>query len=81
LDDFHALNLAEGWNICCHYRSEWALRLREAVAKSSRNFIAIPDASGVVFVGNEARVIGPDPVTLLTSEVLRVLPAGSRLRL
>ncbi|WP_249144596.1 Type 1 glutamine amidotransferase-like domain-containing protein [Bradyrhizobium lablabi] len=81
LDDFHALNLANGWNICCHYLPEWAPLLRQEVARSGRNIIAIPDASGVFFDGTAPRVIGPDPVTLLTAEVVMTLPAGSRLNL
>ncbi len=73
------LNLALGYSIACHYDPAYENRLSDYVANTHANVAAIPEASGLLRIGDEIRVVGPASVALFRPETAVSLKACASL--
>ncbi|MFT4243901.1 MAG: Type 1 glutamine amidotransferase-like domain-containing protein [Candidatus Woesearchaeota archaeon] len=74
LKDVNGLDLCFGWDIQVHYKDEHLELNKNYVVKNNRNIIAIPDDSSVVINGNEFKVIGDSPITLIYKDSEKKIP-------
>jgi len=79
LIDTMGLDLALGYSIACHYDPAQENRLSDYVANTHANVAAIPEASGLLRIGDEIRVAGPASVALFRPETAVSVKTGASL--
>lgn len=76
LTDTTGLDLALGYAIWCHHVPGQVPRIRDFVAETGYEVIAIPERSGLARIGQAIIVIGPEPATVFGPTGVRAVEAG-----
>jgi dipeptidase E len=74
--DTHALDLAAGLSVFCHHEPQDADYVMSWVDAHDHSVMAIPERSGVVVERETVRVVGYEPVLLVTEHGARMLESG-----
>lgn len=80
ITDFSALNLAQGYDVWCHYTGGEDSSIREYMSKYDLGkVVAIPENAGVVVSDEEIEIVGLDNVVLFDPE-RRTQNAGDKIK-
>lgn len=81
LEDTSGLNLVNNLDIQCHFEDNQIGEHQEYIRKTRRSVIAIPEESALLIENNKIRVIGGNPVTLITLSQSKKFKPGEEIKL
>lgn len=80
LEDISGLNILDGIEIQCHYRSSQLRKEKEYSKSTGITIIGIPEESGVLVQDHKMKAIGTKPITLITPEKTIKYSPGQRIK-
>lgn len=78
LEDTTGLDLLHGLDVLPHYTDDQLEFARDHHRRTGRPVLGLPERSGVVVTGGTARIVGPDPVRVITRDGSVERAAGDR---
>lgn len=72
LKNTSGFDILDGIDVQCHYSNSQSDEHKEYVKRSGRRVIAIPEDSALVVEGNKLRVIGIEPISLITENAVKL---------
>ncbi len=79
LTDTRGFNQVSNYDLQCHFETDQIQEHQEYVKKTGRNVIAIPEETAVIIKGKILKVIGTNPVIIITSKNSKQFPPNSEI--